>query len=321
MPRKVRVATTSFAFGSGRRTVEQNRADACALVEAAAAAGAELVCLAENFLHTGLPAEALPVVEPLPGPTFDALAAQARRHGVWIVAGFCVRTEAGLVENSAVVLDRAGRLAGRYAKVHPTIEECVQRGITPGTEATVLATDFGRLGLAICYDIGWPEHWAALRARGAELVVWPSAYDGGFPLQVYAWTNQYYVVSAVRTAHARVIDLTGQVLATTSRWHRLTACTIDLEKEVFHIDGQVEALWRLQRELGSRVTVQAFSEENIFTLESNDPAWPLARLKAHYGLENFHDYHRRAAAVQEAARAAAAGAPPAAAGPAGRPRP
>ena len=57
----------------------------------------------------------------------------------------------------------------------------------PGTEcATVVETDFGRMGLAICYDIGWPDLWAQLAEQGAELVVWPSAYGGGLPLQAYA---------------------------------------------------------------------------------------------------------------------------------------
>jgi hypothetical protein len=80
--------------------------------------------------------------------------------------------------------------------------------------------------------------------------------------------------------------------------------TIDLEKEVFHVDHQQAALLRIQRELGARVTAHGYSEENVFTLESNDPAWPLARIKADYGLENYRAYHARAAAIQNKHRAA-----------------
>jgi hypothetical protein len=72
--------------------------------------------------------------------------------------------------------------------------------------------------------------------QGAELVVWPSAYDGGFALQAYAWLRQYYVASSVRTEHSRIIDITRRILASTSRWHRVATETIDLEKERFHID-------------------------------------------------------------------------------------
>jgi predicted amidohydrolase len=304
MPRKVRVLTTSF-HGPRERTLAANRELAGEFVGAAGAERADLVCLPETFTEVGLARDDRPVAEPVPGPTFDALATLAAEHAVWVVAPFSVRTEAGAVENSAVVIDRGGRLAGRYAKVHPTIGECEARAIVPGEEAAeaVVETDFGRLGLAICYDIGWPEHWARLKDAGAELVVWPSAYDGGFPLQAYAWTHGYFVVSSVQTEHAKVIAPTGRVLTATSRWHRLAAATIDLEQELFHIDDQTDKLYALQREFGRRVTVEALTEEHVFTLESNDPAWPVARLKERFGLENFRDYHARAAGVQDLHRA------------------
>ena len=130
-----------------------------------------------------------PVAERLDGPTITLLSALAREHRLWIVAPISLRTGAGSVENAAVVLDRDGDVAGSYAKVHPTIGECRTREIVPGSHPVVLDTDFGRLGLAICYDIGWPAHWEELKRQGAELVVWPSAYDGGFPLRAYAWSH------------------------------------------------------------------------------------------------------------------------------------
>jgi predicted amidohydrolase len=301
MPRKVRVLTTSF-HGPQDRSIAGNRELACSYVDAAGAEGADLVCLPESLLDVGLPKAEMPVAEPLDGPTIQALAALARKHELWVVAPICVRSDAGTVDNSAVVIDRRGGLAGVYSKVHPTIGECRDRGITPGVEATVVDTDFGRVGLAICYDIGWPDHWQRLREAGAELVVWPSAYDGGFPLQAYAWLHSYFVVSSVRTEHGKVIDITGRVLASTSRWHRLAAATIDLEKEMFHIDDQVAKLFEVQRDFGRRVTVEALTEEHVFTLESNDPDWPVRRIVERYGLENFRDYHDRAAGVQHAHR-------------------
>lgn len=312
MPRKLRVTTTSFHL-PGVRSAEANREQACAYLEAAGAEGADLVCLPETFLETGIPSDQVPFAEPLPGPTFDTLSRLARKHQMWVVAGYCVRTEEGLVENSAVVIDRRGQLAARYGKIHPTIAECHKRHITPGSEAVVVDTDFGRMGLAICYDIGWPDLWAQLRQQGAELVVWPSAYGGGLPLQAYAWTHSYYVVSAVLSEHSRVIDISGAVLASTSRWSRLATTTIDLEKELFHIAPsleQPEKLFRLQEEMAGRVTMRGFSEENFVTLESNDPAWPVARIKQHYGLLNWQEYHAYATQAQDELRPAQQSAEP-----------
>jgi beta-ureidopropionase len=296
MPRRVRVVTTS-GFPA-EAPPEDNKQKAIKCVEVAGQSGADLVCIPEGFLgHRAM-------LEPLPGPTSDALAEQARKYGVWVVAGLYAPAAAATrgVDNCALVIDRHGDLAGCYAKVHPTIEEC-ERGVVPGGEPVTVEADFGRIGLAICYDINWPAHWAELARLGAELVVWPSAYDGGSPLSYYAWAHNYHVVSAVRTAYSKVIDIAGCVAASTNLWHPFVSTTVDLEQELFHADYNEEKLPKLEAELGPRVTAHCFDEERYFTLESNDPNWPLARVKAHYGLEGFRDYCARATQVQDEHRA------------------
>ena len=300
MPRKVRITVTSF-FPWAVRRPDENRADAVSFVDAAGREQADLVCLPETLLQAGIPREERPIGEPIPGPTFDLLAERARSNRVNVIAGLVERSD-GQNHNVAVAIDRGGRLVGRYAKIHPTINECLEQRIVPGSASAVVDLDFGRVGLAICYDIGWPALWQELADRGAELVVWPSAYDGGFPLQAYAWTHFYYVVSSVWGQHARVIDITGRVLASTSKFHRLASETIDLEKRAFHIDDQVAKLHAIQMKYGSRVSAVAFSEEHVFTLESNDPALPLAALIAEFGLETFRAYHQRAERTQDAHR-------------------
>lgn len=303
MPRKVRVSTASF-HRQTTASVEGNRAFALACFEAAGAEQADLLCLPETLLEIGLPQANRPYVESISGPTINAFSALAKQHRLWAVAPISIRSDAGIIENTAVVINRDGDVAGVYSKIHPTIGECQQRMIVPGADAAVINTDFGRLGLAICYDIGWPQIWQALADKDAELVVWPSAYDGGFPLQAYAWLHQYYVVSSVRTEHSRIIDITGTILASTSRWHSFATETIDLEKELFHIDDQADKIFRIQLELGHRVSIKAMTEEHFFTLESHDPAWTVARIKSEFGLESFRDYHQRAEVVQNATRSA-----------------
>jgi predicted amidohydrolase len=300
LPRKVRVTTASFAFLSPR-SVEANRASAAAYVDAAGAERADLVCLPETLLDAGIPRAERTTGETIPGPTFDLLAERACANRVNVVAGLLER-RGDRTENVAIAIDREGRLVHRYSKIHPTIGEVEVRCITPGDAPGIVDLDFGRVGLATCYDIGWPHVWQDLADRGAEVVVWPSAYDGGFPLRAYAWTHFYYVVSSVWGEHSKVIDITGRELASTSRWNHLTSATIDLEKRVFHVDEQVAKLHQIQTQYGTRVTTVGYSEENVFTLESNDPALPLAAIVAEHGLESFRDYHARATCVQAAAR-------------------
>jgi beta-ureidopropionase len=295
MPRKVHVITTS-GFPADAHP-DENRERALRYVEAAGQRGADLVCLPEGYLgHTNAERP-----EQIPGKTFDELAKLARQHGIWVVAGFYLSQSSSTkdIRNCAVVINRQGELAGCYEKMHPTINECEDYGVVPGSEPIVVDTDFGRVGLAICYDIGWPAYWADLAGLGAELVVWLSAYDGGFPLSYYAWAHHYQIVSSVRTDHSRMLDITGSEIASTNPWHQMREAHLDLEMDLFHADYNEHQISQVETELGDRITVKAFAEERFFTLTSNDQDWPVARIAKHYGLEAFREYYARATSVQE----------------------
>ena len=300
MPRKANVITACFNDEFLRGTnLENNFKKTESLLSTFEGMKPDLICLPEVFLETGLGAG--PVSASVSDRVIELLSSHAKKLNSYIVAGGHEHIDSELY-NVAWVIDRAGNMLGRYAKVHPTMGEVDNIGVRPGREALVFDTDFGRIGVAICYDVGWPALWQDLSDKGAELVVWPSAYDGGFPLQAYAWSHFYYVVTSVRTNHSKIIDKTGQILASSSRWLGWTSHVVDLEKEVFHIDLQYQKLVEVQRRLGTKVTIKALSEENIFTLESNDSEWPVAKIKHEFGLESFRDYHKRAEEVQNRAR-------------------
>ena len=76
----------------------------------------------------------------------------------------------------------------------------------------VVETDIGRIGLAICFDLNWRELWAEMKAQGSEIVCWLSAYEGGFPLQVYAWMHELLVISSVQSYTSKIIERSGKVL-------------------------------------------------------------------------------------------------------------
>src|SRR5438045_6916201 len=196
------------------------------------------------------------------------------------------------LQNMAVLIDRQGKLIGTYAKLHPTEGE-IGCGIVPGNEPAVFVTDFGRVGLAICFDLNWADQWAEMAKRGAEVVCWLSAYPGGLPLQLYAWTHRYRVVSSVWPYEARIIDITGRILTSTSRWGRLATNTLDLDKQLFHTDNQSQHILPIQTRYGQRVTLDTFTEEHFFTLESNDLELSVDDIIAQYGLVPYADYIAR----------------------------
>jgi predicted amidohydrolase len=296
MPRKIKVVTTCFNEEL-RKSVspEDNLNRALELLDIAKSLKPDLICFPEVFLETGV---TKPVSNDMRDILINSISEKARELKSYVIIGGYELIGGGQKYNSAFIIGRDGSIVGRYDKYHPTIWEIEDDKVKSGDKIPVFELDFGKIGIAICYDIGWPSLWNTLGNKGAELVVWISAYDGGFPLQVYAWNNFYYVVSSVRTSHSKIIDKTGRILSSTSRWMDMTYKIIDLEKEIFHIDYQSQKLLEIQRRLGSDVIIESFSEENIFTLESNNPEWPIERIVKEFELEIFRNYHKRAELIQ-----------------------
>jgi beta-ureidopropionase len=309
MSRVARIATTSLA------TLEDtappynlrypNPADTLKLglsmLDAAGAQGADLAVLPEGFMAAGLPASEIPIVaEPLDGPSFQAIAEVARRHSMYVVAGFYAAVD-GNISNVSVLIDRSGRLVGTYSKRHPTEGE-IENGVVPGDAAGVFDTDFGRVGLAICFDLNWQDLWLKMADAGAEVVVWISAYEGGLPLQAYAWIHQYAIVTSVWPYHARVIERTGRIVAQTSRWGRLAVHDLNLDKRLFHTDGQMHRLIPMQTRYGRRIRIETFTEEHLFTLESLDTSLSVDEVIREFDLTEYRGFLDRCARVQVAAR-------------------
>ena len=114
--------------------------------------------------------------------------------------------------NSSVLIDRSGRVVFVYDKIYPYWSEFDLRPpATPGKNATmVFDTDFGRIGLAVCFDANFPDVWQALRDQEAEVVFWSSAYSAGSQLQAYALLHHYYIVTSTYTKDCQVYDITGE---------------------------------------------------------------------------------------------------------------
>ncbi|HEY4302253.1 MAG TPA: carbon-nitrogen hydrolase family protein [Candidatus Didemnitutus sp.] len=94
----------------------------------------------------------------LAGPVLDTLGGEAREHHAWLVVPMTLR-ETDRISNAAVLIDRAGKVAGIFRKVHPVADDAgvLEGGVTPGNEFPVFNTDFGRLGIMICWDTAYEE--------------------------------------------------------------------------------------------------------------------------------------------------------------------
>jgi beta-ureidopropionase len=207
----------------------------------------------------------------------------------------------GKLFNTAVLVDRGGCVAGTYDKIHPTEPE-MKGGITPGRTAPVFETDFGKLGIQICFDIDWTDGWQALKDAGAELVVWPSAYPGGFPLQAIAWTHRYPIVTSPWTSPAALIDVDGHVLARSGKWESWISVPFNLDRGLFHLDLHEQKIRDVEKAYGRDVTVRFCHDEGAFVLENRVPGRTLNDLMSEFGMIQIDTYLARATKAQDKAR-------------------
>jgi N-carbamoylputrescine amidase len=194
-------------------------------LDAAAAAGAELVCFSElafEPFYPQRPAEPgfIELAETVPGPTVDAVAAKAAELGMVVVLNLYERSGSRCFDTSPVI-DANGALLGRTRMVHITDYPCFhERGYyAPGdTGAPVYETGVGRIGVAICYDRHYPEYMRALALAGAELVLVPQAgavgewpdglYEG--EMRVAAFHNGYFVALCNRVGQEPCLTFAGE---------------------------------------------------------------------------------------------------------------
>lgn len=309
MSRIVRIAATSMAtleasappFNQRTPDPDNNLKLGLSILEAAGAQRADLACLPEGFMLAGIPTARLrSLAEPLSGPSVKAVADCARRHAMYVVAGFYV-LEQGTVSNVAALFDRSGDLVCTYSKIHPTEYE-IDDGVSPGSEVTVFDADFGRVGFAICFDLNWPDLWRQLEEKNVDMVCWISAYEGGFPLQAYAWQHQFPIVTSVWSYHAKIIERTGRVTAATSRWGRIATQDLNLDKRLFHTDFHAHLLLPMQERYGDRIRIESLTEEHLFTLESLDPQLSVEDVVSEFDLTDYQAYIDRSARKQRTAR-------------------
>jgi beta-ureidopropionase len=308
VPRKVWVTTTSFR-PADRATVDGNLKRARVLLERACASQPDIICLPETFCTMGIPRPAAELAQVVPGPITEMVAEVAKSNHTYVIAPL-LRWEAGRVYNSAVLTDRSGVVVGTYDKVHPVPNESyhvLEAGVTPGLAPRVFDTDFGRIGILICFDINWPQEWRTLKEEGAEIIFWPSAYEGGLPLRSRALDHHYYVVSAVTAMHSRIIDVTSRILAETGPYRDIVEAKLDLERVVFSTDYNERQLPAIQARYGRSVTVETCLDEDIFTLESQRDDLCVDDIIREFGLVPWCDYIARSADAQASQRLGAKG--------------
>jgi nitrilase len=253
----VRIAALQMASAAN---VQANLLEAERLVMKAAQAGAKLAVLPENFAFMGIKDRDKLLIAEIEGqgPIQEALSRMAQRAHIWLVAGTIPlkSPEPERVYASCLLFDDKGQKVARFDKIHlfdvhiadsnETYRESAT--ILPGDQAVVVeGTPVGRLGLAVCYDLRFPELFRELSARGAQVVALPAAFTQmtgrahwEVLLRARAIENLTYVVAAAQGGYhangretygdSMIVDAWGNILERRARGSGMALAEVDLEQ-------------------------------------------------------------------------------------------
>lgn len=240
-PRIVKVATVHHKPHRSK-SAQDNLNKFASLVDQAGAQKADIVCLPEAITMVGTGISYVNSSEPIPGPSTRFLGEVAKKNHLYIVAGLLER-DGEIVYNTSVLIDREGKLVGKYRKVSLPREE-IDGGITPGDSYPVFDTDIGKIGMMICWDVTFPDAAKTLAQHGAEIILMPIA--GGYIklAMARALENQVYLVSSTYDMISAVFDLEGNVI---------TEATDSNPVAVTEIDLNYQKLWPWIGDLKSRI--------------------------------------------------------------------
>ena len=225
-PRRVSVASINLRPARTKSAAENVRLF-LETVEAKVPPKTDVILLPEGITVVGNGKTYPEVAETIPGPTTKALGEVARERSAYIVAGIYER-EGAAIYNTAVLIDRDGNVAGKYRKVYLPREE-VEGGLTPGSDYPVFRTDFGTVGLMICYDVFYADPARALALKGAEMILMPIWGGDETLAKARAIENKVFLVASGYDHPTYIMDPDGERLSVAPRPGAAVA-TIDLNK-------------------------------------------------------------------------------------------
>lgn len=249
-----KIAAIQMASGPN---IEANLLEAGRLINKAVDSGAQLLVLPENFAHMAMSETDKVAIREREGDgrIQNWLAEQANCHGVWIVGGTLPleSPEPDKVYASCLVFNPHGEQVARYDKIHlfdVVLDETTEQyhesaTVINGKDIVVIDTPFGKLGLAVCYDLRFPELFRAMLERGVEIVALPSAftfYTGKAHWEILirarAIENLIYMIAAAQGGYhingretygnSMIVDPWGNVLDRLQQGSGVAMALVDL---------------------------------------------------------------------------------------------
>ena len=309
--REVKIASIDMRFLFPEKSLDAGIKKILSRMEKAAAYQPDIICLPESFsalmVSERRPRSEIAEDENTPGPVTGSIGEFAKKHNCYVICPIITKNE-GVMYNSAILLDREGKISGVFHKTRPVSTEIREgKGVIPGpVRPPVFKTDFGKIGMQMCFDANWFESWAYMKDDGAEIVFFPSQFPGGRILNFHAWKNNYYVVSSTGQ-DARIIDISGIDIDSSSFQLGYTWAAINLEKEYIPTFPGKYRIPDIFRKYGDAVKIKVYRDSGggagtgagHITIESLDPDLEVRDILKEFEIPIFREELEAEGKVQE----------------------
>ena len=221
-------------FKSTLGEVKENFSTAAKLIEAAK--NSDVILLPELWSTGYYPTPVENFADVDGERTIEFLCAAAKKFSVNIIGGSVVVESGGKIFNRCLVANRHGELVAAYDKTHLFSFAQEDKVFTAGDKISTVELDGVRCGLAICYDLRFPEFIRKIALAGAEIIFIPAAWSLKrlTPRQILtkarAIENQVFLVFANSSGKSELVNPRGEVIAESERGEEILTAEIDLNE-------------------------------------------------------------------------------------------
>lgn len=224
----------------------------------------------------------------------DFFSSVAKDNSCYILYGTRRIDEKGIIRNSGVLINRQGGVEGIYDKNYLTIGE-MEAGIKPSNNVPLFKCDFGNLAVAICYDLNFEEHMSRYVRLKPDIIVFPSAYHGGFVQSVWAYTCRSYFVGAVSSVgrNSEILNPLGDIVASSTNYQNYAVSNINLDYKLVHLDYNRPKLKNLKKKYGPKVNILDPGGLGVVMITSEHEQIKVDQMVKEFDIEVLDDYFER----------------------------
>ena len=221
----------------------------------------------------------------------------ARENQCYIVYSAKRAMSDGTWRNSSVMIDRKGDIAGIYNKNHPTIGE-IDKRILCGKDAPVIECDFGRVAMAICFDLNFDKLRSKYVKAQHDQIGFSSMYHGGLMQQYWAYSCRCHFVGAIagRAAPSQIRNPLGNVITSNTNYFDFAVATVNLDCALVHLDENWGRLRAMKAKYGPKVKITDPGLLGPVLIASEHETIDINAMIEEFELERLDDYMARSLA-------------------------